>query len=298
MKFILALLSISSIFCIYSKSVDALTKTLYDGSGLPENDSPQWLTPGALLSSGFPTTLAGTAVAGGVQVDSNANSAEYSGYSNYNPLTSSFVNSSFPTLDQNSGYSIFFNVALDTANDFSDTNNNNRAAFSITAIGAGNEGIEIGFDGDQIFAQNSNFTQAETQSFTTSNSTDYQLAVSGNTYQLLADTGSGFSSVINGSLRTYNFDPTASNPPLDNIPLVGSFNPYEIPNFLFFGDNTGEAYGTFTLGEISVETVNVPFDVSPTLGLALIGIGIGVRKLYIMRSFRRNVQSRQRRGTA
>ena len=285
MKFILALLSISSIFCIYSKSVDALTKTLYDGSGLPENDSPQWLTPGALLSSGFPTTLAGTAVAGGVQVDSNANSAEYSGYSNYNPLTSSFVNSSFPTLDQNSGYSIFFNVGLDTANDFSDTNNNNRAAFSITAIGAGNEGIEIGFDTDQIFAQSSNFTQAETQSFTTSTSTDYQLTVSGNAYQLLADTGSGFSTVINGSLRTYDFDPSVSNPPL------GSFNPYEIPNFLFFGDNTGEAYGTFTLGEISVETVNVPFDVSPTLGLALIGIGIGVRKLYIMRS-------RQRRGTA
>ncbi|MDJ0533839.1 MAG: hypothetical protein QNJ70_15340 [Xenococcaceae cyanobacterium MO_207.B15] len=295
MKFILALLSISSIFCIYSKSVDALTKTLYDGSGLPENDSPQWLTPGALLSTGEPIPLAtGTAVAGGVQVDSNANSAEYFGYSNYNPLTSSFVNSSFPNLNQNSGYSIFFNVALDTANDFSDTNNNNRAAFSITAIGAGNEGIEIGFDSDQIFAQSSNFTQVptETQSFTTSASTDYQLAVSGNTYELLADTGSGFSTVINGSLRTYNFNPLASNPPL------GSFNPYEIPNFLFFGDNTGQAHGTFTLGQISVETVNVPFDVSPTLGLALIGIGIGVRKLYIMRSFRRNVQSRQRRGTA
>ena len=209
-----------------------------------------------------------------MQVDSNANSAEYSGYSNYNPLTSEFVNPSFPTLDQNNGYSIFFNVALNTAND---TNNNDRAAFSITAIGAGNAGIEIGFDSTQIFAQNDDFTQAETQSFNTSTSTDYQLTVSGNAYQLLADTGGGFLNVINGSLRTYNFDPLNSNPPL------GTFNPYEIPNFLFFGDNTGAADGTFTLGEISVETVDVPFDVSPTLGLVLIGIGIATRKLYIQR---------------
>lgn len=282
MKSFLVLLGISSVISFSSTPVNALTKTLYNGSGLPENNSPQWLTPGALLSTGLPTVLDGTPVTGGVQIDSNANNAEYSGYSNYNPLTSSFVNSSFPTLDQNTGYSIFFNVALDTTNDFSDTSDNNRAAFSITAIGAGNAGIEIGFDSNQIFAQNSNFTQAEAQAFTTSNSTDYQLTVLGNSYQLLADTGSGFAPVINGSLRTYIFDPSASNPPL------GSFNPYEIPNFLFFGDNTGQAHGTFTLGEISVETVSVPFDVSPTLGLLLIGIGIGTKKLYTMSSRQRN----------
>ncbi|CCQ69463.1 hypothetical protein CWATWH0402_4468 [Crocosphaera watsonii WH 0402] len=35
------------------------------------------------------------------------------------------------------------------------------------------------------------------------------------------------SQILNGSLRVYSFDPGTSNPPL------GTFNPYEIPNFLF-----------------------------------------------------------------
>ncbi|MDJ0650064.1 MAG: hypothetical protein QNJ60_15340 [Xenococcaceae cyanobacterium MO_188.B19] len=282
MKLTLTLLSITSIIFINSNPVTALTKTLYDGSGIPEANSPQWLTPGALTTSGGLTVLDGTVVAGGVEIDSNGNSAGYSGYSNYSPLIPGFVNTSFPTLDQDNGYSIFFNVALDTVNDFSDTNSNDRAAFSITAIGKDNEGIEIGFDQNQIFAQNANFTQAESQSFTTSNSTDYQLAISGNTYQLLADTGSGFSNVISGSLRTYSFNPATSEPSL------GTFNPYEIPNFLFFGDNTNSAHGTFTLGEISVETVSVPFDVSPTLGLVLIGMGITAKKLYRTRLSKKN----------
>ena len=89
MKSFLVLLGISSVISLSSTPVNALTKTLYDGSGLPENNSPQWLTPGALLSSGFPTMLNGTPVTGGVQIDSNANNAEYSGYSNYNPEVSS-----------------------------------------------------------------------------------------------------------------------------------------------------------------------------------------------------------------
>ena len=278
MKFILALLSIGSIFCISSKPANALTTILYDGSGAPEFDSPPWLAPGAINSSGGIAALSGTSVTGGFQIDSNASGEEYSGYSNYNPFTSGFVNSSFPTLDNNSGYSIFFNVALDTTNDFSDTSDD-RAAFSITAIGSGNQGIEIGFDEDRIFAQEDNFMRAETQNFgNIITSTDYQLTVLGNNYELLADTGSGFSSVISGSLRTYNFDPLASDPPL------GTFNPYEIPGFLFFGDNTGQAHGTFTLGEISISTTSVPFEFSPNFGLALLGLSLGVKKLFTLRS--------------
>lgn len=281
MKFILALLTASTLIAIETKSANAIVQSLYDGSGLPQNNSPQWLIPGAIDANGNIINAKTTAVSGGVEIDSNAtgfngNAAEYSGYSNYNPLTSTFVNSSFPTLDRNSGYSIFFNVALDTINDFSDTNDNNRAAFSITTISTDNRGIEIGFDEDRIFAQSSDFEQvaAETNLVNTNVSTDYQLAVSGNSYQLLADTGSGFASIINGNLRTYNFNPATSNPPL------GTFNPYEIPNFVFLGDNTGQAYGTFTLGSISVESANVPFDFSPTLGLVLVGIGVASRKFY------------------
>ena len=280
MKSILGLLSLTSIIFIYSKPINALSITLYDGMNLPEDNNPQWLAPGAILSTGMPTSVSSTPVLGGVgvQVDSNENGAEYSGYSNYNPVTSSFINGNFQTLDNNAGYSVFFNVALDTTNDFFD-DSDHRAVFSVTVIGNGNQGIEIGFDSNQIFAQNSNFTQSEAQAFTTNSSTNYQLAILGNNYELLADTntGSGFASVLNGSLRTYDFNPSMSDPPL------GAFNPYKTPGFLFFGDNTGQAYGTFTLGKISLATTSVPFDFSPNLGLALLGVSVGVKKLLTAR---------------
>lgn len=280
MKFILALLSVSTLILLPTKSANAISTTLYNGIGLPENNTPQWLIPGAIASNGSLTTVKANTVAGGIQVDSNGiglngKTAEYSGYSNYNPLTGNFVNSNFPNLARNIGYSVFFKMALDTINDFSDTNNNNRAAFSITAISSDLQGIEIGFDQEQIFAQNSNFQQvaAETQSFNTNIFTNYQLVISGNTYNLLANSGSGFASVINGSLRSYNFNPASSNPPL------GLFNPYQISNFLFLGDNTGQAHATFTLGETSVESASVPFPFSPTLGFALVSIAYAAKKV-------------------
>lgn len=270
MKYSYALLALNSLISIgLQPQIASASTLLYDGNGLPEAQG--WLIPGAIQSNGFPTSLSGTVVPGGVEVDSDANGAEYAGYSNYNPLTNTFVNPNFPTLDSDSSYSIFFNAMLDNdPNTFSDPDDNSRAAFSITAIGTDNRGIEIGFDSNQIFAQSPEFMQvaAETQSFDTSSNTDYQLSVLGNTYQLLANTGSGFSPVINGSLREYNFNPLVSQPPL------GIFNPYEIPNFLFFGDNTGQAYGTFTLGEVRVETATASTpEANFTVALALIGIG-------------------------
>ena len=47
-------------------------------------------------------------------------------------------------------------------------------------------------------------------------------------------------------MRDYEFDINATDPSLP-------FNPYETPNFLFFGDLTDEAAGEFTLGEVRVE---------------------------------------------
>ena len=282
MKYTHALLALNTLVLIgLQPQIASASTLLYDGNGLPENQTPQWLALGALNSSGIPiTTFSGTAVSEGVEVDSDADGAEYAGYSNYNPLTETFINPDFPTLDFSSGYSIFFEMMLDDdSTTFSDPDDN-RAAFSVTAIGTGNRGIEIGFDRDRIFAQSPDFMQvaAETQSFDTSIGTDYQLIMSGNTYQLLANTGSGFSPVINGSLREYDFNPITSQPPLD------TFNPYQIPNFLFFGDNTGRAYGTFTLGEIRVETAiaSTP-EANFTIALALMGIGLTGKK-YLQKS--------------
>lgn len=276
MKYTYALLALNSLFVIgLQPQIASASTLLYDGKGLPESQG--WLIPGAIQSNGLPTFLSETAVSGGVEVDSDANGAEYAGYSNYNPFINAFVNPNFPTLDSDSGYSIFFNTMLN--NDpatFSDPEDNNRAAFSVTVIGTDNRGIEIGFDRDRIFAQSSDFMQiaAQTQSFDTSISTDYQLTVSGDDYQLLANTGSGFSSVIDGSLREYNFNPATSQPPL------GTFNPYQIPNFLFFGDNTGRAYGTFTVGEVRVEaaTTSTP-ETNFTVALALMGVSLATKEI-------------------
>ena len=273
-NYVVNLLVLSSLSILATNSAQAFSVTLYNGSGNPEEQG--YLAPGALNSSGLPVDFQGTVVTDGIEVDSNANEAEYSGYSNHVPNPSApsqlvLVNSEFPNLEQDSGYSIFFTVTLDTQNDFSDPADN-RSAFSITVIGNQNEGIELGFDSEQIFAQDSDFNRQETSSFTTSNPNNYELKVNSSGYQLLANGEA--TPILNGSLRTYNFNPAASEPPLP-------FNPYTTENFLFLGDNTGQAYGNFTLGAVSVSSV--PFEFSPTLGLAISGIVISLRRLYIHR---------------
>ena len=273
-KYFITLLALSSIWLVKPASVKALSVNLYDGSGFPESQG--YLAPAALSSAGTTVTpqVTDNGINNGITIDSNANSAEYSGYTNQlpnpsNPSELVPINPAFPDLSQDIGYSIFFTVALDILNDFSDTNDNNRAAFSITAIGKNNEGIELGFDRDRIFAQSNNFVSEETAPFITSNTNSYELKVNSSGYQLFANNGA--IPILNGSLRTYNFTPSASQPPL-------TFNPYTTENFLFLGDNTGQAHGNFTLGAVSVSSV--PFDFSPTLGLALVGIGISLRKVY------------------
>ena len=270
-KQIVSILSLSSILLFKTNPTQALSVNLYNGSGLPE--SQNYLDSAALDSAGQPVLMQKSIVANGVAIDSNANNAEYSGYTNHlpNPLNPSElvpINSGFPRLDRDTGYSIFFTVALDSNNnDFTDLSDD-RAAFSITVIGTNNEGIELGFDSDRIFAQSSNFVREETtNNFPTSTFNSYELKVDNNGYELFAN--SATTPILNGTLRTYNFTPSFSNPPL-------LFNPYETENFLFLGDNTGQAYGNFTLGSISVSSV--PFNFSPTLGLALTGFCIWLRR--------------------
>jgi VCBS repeat-containing protein len=172
----------------------------------------------------------------------------YAGYTNYDPLSvlSSFtlLNPAFPTLDRSTGFSISFNVAV-TA----ETSNPNRAGFSITAIGNDGAGIELGFkDGgvsDRIFAQSADFIEAEFIATTINSSSNYVLTILDNSYTL-----SNGSQTLTGSLRNYNFDPAASNPPIP-------FNPYTSPNFLFFGDNTDQGNASFTLGPISTNAFPV-----------------------------------------
>jgi hypothetical protein len=57
------------------------------------------------------------------------------------------------------------------------------------------------------------------------------------------------------------FEPEASQPPL-------TFNPYRLPSFLFFGDNTDEGSATFRLGRIAVNDLPVA---SPDSAVTTVG---------------------------
>jgi len=169
----------------------------------------------------------------------------YAGYSNYtatpvlsSPVTfnSAKINSAFPTLDRTAGYSLSFKLAVT-----SEVSNSNRAGFSIILNSEDAKGIELGFKSDRIFAQSSTFTEDEKTTFGTNVLTDYKLSVKGDGYELFANNAS----LLKGSLRTYQFDPKTSNPPLP-------VNPYTLPSFLFLGDNTDQGRANVTLGAITI----------------------------------------------
>lgn len=160
-------------------------------------------------------------------------------------LAFELVDSDFPALDSSSGFTVAFDLAI-----AEEASNANRAGFSVIAVTDDtSKAIEIGFKtegSDRAFAQSATFTEAENSSAISldfSNSMTYWLSVSGDTYSLAAN---GVE-VLTGNLRDYDFDPANSDPALPS-----SANPYETPNFLFWGDNTDQGYAEFTLGKIEV----------------------------------------------
>ena len=265
----------STVFLTGTINEKAGAISLYNGSGLPGSQTT--LQIGAIKSDGTavsPFTGTGqTIVTGqGVKVDTTANSAEYSGYSNYNPSSFTYFNPAIfqaSTLNQATGYSITFTVGLSNVVN-SSTTADPRAAFSVIAVSSDKKGIEIGFRPTAIFSQSASFgIESETSliSIDTSISKDYTLTVFNDTYSLsLSSSGTP---IINGALKNYVFDPTLSSPSLP-------FNPYTTSSFLFFGDDTGKASGTFTLGNVTLDTTPVPFEFSPTYGLLAIATGMAI----------------------
>jgi hypothetical protein len=165
----------------------------------------------------------------------------YAGYSNYTvtpALKLAKVSSAFPTLDRTTGYSLSFKLVVT-----SEVSDSNRAGFSIILNSEDAKGIELGFKGDRIFAQSNTFTDTEDEkvTFSTNALTDFKLAVKGDGYELFANNAS----ILKGALRTYQFDPATSNPPLPA-------SPYALPSFLFLGDNTDQERANVTLGAIAI----------------------------------------------
>ena len=101
---------------------------------------------------------------------------------------------------------------------------------------------EIWVQDDDAVDSGNLFTHAEGVPYsTTTNLQTYSLAIFSSTYTLTV----GSSTILTGRLRDYtNFS--------------GPIDPYETPNFLFFGDDTTSAMGRTKLSFISVTTAASP----------------------------------------
>ncbi|GIK38211.1 MAG: hypothetical protein BroJett011_20440 [Chloroflexota bacterium] len=225
-----------------------LTQVLYDGAlgGTPDTQGFFYL----------PVGQASTTWAGGITtLNTFTDTTTQAGYANAIPPLLP-VPLSFPILDRATGYTLRFSaqvISEDHPLASSDRNGDglgDRAGFNVIAISSdGQQGIELGFWTDQIWAQNGGaaepppnsntlFTHGESASFnTTAGLIPYELRVLGSAYSLTV----GSTEILSGSLRDY----TAFN---------GSPDVYETPNFIFFGDNTGSAKAIVKLSHISVIT--------------------------------------------
>ncbi|MEG4044462.1 choice-of-anchor Y domain-containing protein, partial [Microcoleus sp. Pol17C2] len=200
-------------------------------------------------------------------------SAGYAGYNNYNPQSLLTPTPAIlppftaATLDRTAGYTISFNAAIPT-----ETSNPNRAGFSVTAISSdGLNGLELGFKNNKIFGQSDTFVEAETATlpagFDLTSNNNYVLKVQGSNYELFVNNSP--TAILTGPLRQIKFNPAASSPPL-------TFNPYRLPSFLFFGDNTDQGSATFRLGRIAVNDLPVatPDNAIATVGTPNIKINV------------------------
>jgi len=195
-------------------------RVLYDGAlgTLPNAQQLAYVAIGA----GATQTLTQSSVL----LDTMAASSIYAGYglTDVNP----------PVLDRTAGYTITFEVAvMNEAH-----NNSNRAGFSIIALSNDTRGIELGFWQDSIWAQNGPpnlFTRGESIAVDTTISRRYALAIKGDQYTLIANDVV----LLSGVLRDY-------------MSFAGPIDPYETPNFLFFGDDTTAARARIKVSYVSL----------------------------------------------
>lgn len=204
---------------------------LYDGSvaGTPQSQ-------GQLAYKSLPIASVTNTSGGTTSLDTTANFAIGAGFATWdvNPITvtATQVNpAGLGSLNRNDGYTVRFDARL-----ISESHNDaNRAGLSLTVIGHDLKGIEIGFWPGEVWAQADApiFTKAESQLFNTTTINSYELTVSGSTYSLKAN---GTTNLLSGNLRDY----TAQG------------LPYNLPNFVFVGDNTTSATTNFQFSYLAV----------------------------------------------
>ena len=194
---------------------------LYDGSAGGTPSAQGW------LYSTSPNPSATQGAAGGITtLDTTIQQADQAGYVR-TPMLSS------PVLDRAAGYTIVFDAGIVSESHQADDRDgdgvDDRAGFSVIAIGNDRLGIELAFWEDEVWAYeyedvggSFDFTHSEGAAFdTTSSMRRYYLGVQGTDYQLFV----GDVLLMSGGLRDYS----------------GRGEPYNVPSLLFLGDDTTKA---------------------------------------------------------
>jgi hypothetical protein len=194
---------------------------LYDGA-LGTSPTAQSLSYGAFPGGTYHTTAAGSTT-----LDTTSSSGISAGFTSSTPVV----------LDRAVG----FTYRVDARVLSSTFTSGSRAGFSLIALSSDRRGIELGFHGDEVFAQDDSplFVRDESAAFdTTAAVRRYELTVLGETYTLRADGAT----VLSGPVRDYSAF----------TPIAGFPDPYETPNFLFLGDNSTSAAGSTQFSYVSV----------------------------------------------
>ena len=228
-KPIIAILT-ASIAAFASAAGAQTTVNLYTGSGTQTPQSQGWLN--FIPEFGTPSV---SSAAGATILDTTSSDSIMAGYFNFNSTLTAFQNASFPTLNPAVGFSVNFNLQINSES-HTGANGANRAGFSVIALGSDDTGIELGFWPDDIWAQSTTptlFTHGEDATFNTESAAQqYSLTIQGSAYTLSADG----TPILTGPTRNYS-----------------SFGlPYTLPNFLFLGDDTTAAEASETFSSVSV----------------------------------------------
>jgi hypothetical protein len=176
-----------------------------------------------------------------------------------------FVHPQMPTLDRQSGYTVRFEVRVDSEAHSS----NNRAGFSFLAVGDDLRAIELAFWTNEIWAQSGpNSTDASEALFShtvessgtvdTTPLTLYELRVLGDSYALW----SGQTQLLSGPMRDYS---SHSHPV------------YSQANTIFLGDDAGSAAAEVGIAYVEVVTNTAPEPGSFGLMLAGVLAALGLR---------------------
>jgi hypothetical protein len=168
----------------------------------------------------------------------------------------------FPSLDRGTGFQVNFTLQVENESH----TNNNRAGFSVILLDQDAKGIELAFWENEIWAQTDDrtgglFTHGEGVTYPTTGLTEYQVSIVGDTYTLKANS----EQLLTGPVRDYS--------KFDGFP-----DPYETPNFLFWGDDSTTAAAGVKLRFASVSgsepvsptatTTNIPQPTATTAPLS------------------------------